>query len=246
MKGTWKRRAAVIASKTRKAGAALIGAALLGGLPALASERQIIPFELDDNSHMIIEMEVNGSARVEGVIDTAATFPMIDGETARSAEVNAKLAAGVPAALAVMLLALTFQFNSARRVLLTFLTIPLVLIGAPLALLATGQPLSFFAILGLISLAGIIINNAIVLIDQIDADRQSMVLKEAIVSAAQKRVTPIMLTSLTTIFGLIPMALAGGALFEPMATLMIGGLAVASVMTLFFVPSGYYLLFRGR
>ncbi|HPE46870.1 MAG TPA: aspartyl protease family protein [Hyphomonas sp.] len=85
MKGTWKRRAAVIASKTRKAGAALIGAALLGGLPALASERQIIPFELDDNSHMIIEMEVNGSARVEGVIDTAATFPMIDGETARTA-----------------------------------------------------------------------------------------------------------------------------------------------------------------
>ncbi|MCB1420987.1 MAG: efflux RND transporter permease subunit [Nitratireductor sp.] len=170
----------------------------------------------------------------------------IDGETARSAEVNAKLAAGVPAALAVMLLALTFQFNSARRVLLTFLTIPLVLIGAPLALLVTGQPLSFFAILGLISLAGIIINNAIVLIDQIDADRQSMALKEAIVSAAQKRVTPIMLTSLTTIFGLIPMAVAGGALFEPMATLMIGGLAVASVMTLFFVPSGYYLLFRGR
>ena len=170
----------------------------------------------------------------------------IDGETARSAEVNAKLAAGVPAALAVMLLALTFQFNSARRVLLTFLTIPLVLIGAPLALLMTGQPLSFFAILGLISLAGIIINNAIVLIDQIDADRQSMALKEAIVSAAKKRVTPIMLTSLTTIFGLIPMAIAGGALFEPMATLMIGGLAVASVMTLFFVPSGYYLLFRGR
>ena len=170
----------------------------------------------------------------------------IDGETARSAEVNAKLAAGVPAALAVMLLALTFQFNSARRVLLTFLTIPLVLIGAPLALLMTGQPLSFFAILGLISLAGIIINNAIVLIDQIDADRQSMALKEAIVSAAKKRVTPIMLTSLTTIFGLIPMAIAGGALFEPKATLMIGGLAVASVMTLFFVPSGYYLLFRGR
>ena len=98
----------------------------------------------------------------------------------------------------------------------------------------------------MISLAGIIINNAIVLIDQIDADRQSMVLKEAIVSAAQKRVTPILLTSLTTIFGLIPMAVAGGALFEPMATLMIGGLAVASVMTLFFVPSGYYLLFRGR
>ena len=59
----------------------------------------------------------------------------------------------------------------------------------------------------------------------------------------KKRLTPIMLTSLTTVFGLIPMAMAGGALFEPMATLMIGGLAVASVVTLLFVPCGYYLLF---
>ncbi len=169
----------------------------------------------------------------------------IDGETANSAEVNQKLGAGVPAALTVMLIALMFQFNSARRVLLTFMTIPLVLIGAPVALLLTGQPLSFFAILGMISLAGIIINNAIVLIDQIDIERVTLDLKDAVVEASKKRVTPILLTSLTTVFGLMPMAIAGGALFEPMATLMIGGLAIASVLTLFFVPSGYYLLFGG-
>ncbi|MEZ5872851.1 MAG: efflux RND transporter permease subunit [Nitratireductor sp.] len=169
---------------------------------------------------------------------------IIDGETAQSAEVNSKLTAGVPAALIVMLLALTFQFNSFRRVGLTFLTIPLVLIGAPMALLLTAQPLSFFAILGMISLSGIIINNAIVLIDQIDVERETRELREAVVSAAQKRLTPIVLTSLTTVFGLVPMAVAGGALFEPMATLMIGGLAVASILTLFFVPCGYYLLFR--
>jgi len=123
--------------------------------------------------------------------------------------------------------------------------VPLIIIGAPLALLVTGLPLSFFAILGMISLAGIIINNAIVLIDQIDIDRKTLDLREAVVSAAKKRVTPILLTSLTTIFGLLPMAIAGGALFEPMATLMIGGLAFASVITLFFVPGGYYLLFGG-
>lgn len=170
----------------------------------------------------------------------------IDGETASSADVNAKLGAGMPAALTVMAFALMFQFNSARRVGLTFMTIPLVIIGAPLALLAMGQPLSFFAILGMISLAGIIINNAIVLIDQIDIERTTMELKDAIITAAKKRLTPIMLTSLTTVFGLVPMALAGGALFEPMATLMIGGLAIASILTLFFVPAGYYILFSGK
>ena len=169
----------------------------------------------------------------------------IAGETENSSEVNEKLAAGMPIAIMVMIAALMFQFNSARRVLLTFMTVPLIIIGAPLALLITNQPLSFFAILGMISLAGIIINNAIVLIDQVDIERETLDLKDSVVEASKKRVTPIILTSLTTIFGLMPMAINGGALFEPMATLMIGGLAVASVLSLFFVPGGYYLLFGG-
>ncbi len=168
----------------------------------------------------------------------------VAGETEQSAETNAKLAAGLPLGLTIMLIALMFQFNSARRVVLTFMTIPLIVTGAPLALFIAGQPMSFFAILGLISLMGIIINNAIVLIDQIDIDRTKMDLKDAIISAAGKRVTPIILTSLTTVLGLLPMAISGGALFEPMATLMIGGLALSSIMSLFFVPSAYYLFFR--
>ena len=168
----------------------------------------------------------------------------IGGETESSAETNEKLGAGLPLGLTIMLLALMFQFNSARRVVLTFMTIPLIVTGAPLALYFTGQPMSFFAILGLISLMGIIINNAIVLIDQIDIEREKLSLSDAIVEAAGKRVTPIILTSLTTVLGLVPMAISGGALFEPMATLMIGGLLLSSVMSLFFVPSAYYLFFR--
>lgn len=170
----------------------------------------------------------------------------IAGETADSADVNAKLGAGLPLAFIVMLAAIMFQFNSFRRVSLIFMTIPFIIVGAPIGLLLTGQPLSFFGTLGIISLAGIIINNAIVLIDQIDIERQSMALKEAISTAAQKRVTPIILTTLTTVLGLTPMAINGGALFEPMATLMIGGLAIGSVITLFFVPCTFYLMFRGR
>ena len=168
----------------------------------------------------------------------------IGGEIEKSAETNQRLAAGLPGALAVIVIALILQFNSFRRAGLTLLTIPLILIGIPYGLLLTGQPLSFFGTLGIISLAGIIINNAIVLIDQIDIERSTQELRAAIVVAAQKRLRPILLTSATTILGLMPMAVTGGPLWKPMAVLMISGLALASVLTLFFVPAGYFLLFR--
>lgn len=168
----------------------------------------------------------------------------VAGEIADSSEVNEKLAAGMPLALGIMLAALVFQFNSARRVLLTFMTIPLILIGSPVALRLTEMPMSFFAILGMISLMGIIINNAIVLIDQIDLERETLPLDDAVIAAAKKRVTPVLLTSLTTVLGLLPMAITGGALFEPMATLMIGGLVASSPLSLIFVPPLYRLLFR--
>jgi multidrug efflux pump subunit AcrB len=167
----------------------------------------------------------------------------IGGEIQKSMESNGKLAAGIPAALAVMVIAIILQFNSFRRTLLTFMTIPLILVGIPFGLLATGQPLSFFGTLGIISLAGIIINNAIVLIDQIDIERSHLELREAIVAASQKRLRPILLTSATTVLGLAPMAIAGGALWQPMAVLMMSGLAVASLLTLLFVPACYFLLF---
>ncbi|MGB3624656.1 MAG: efflux RND transporter permease subunit [Henriciella sp.] len=110
--------------------------------------------------------------------------------------------------------------------------------------LATGQPLSFFGILGLIALSGIVFNNAIVLIDQIDIKRAAKPLNDAIIEAARKRFRPILLTSLTTVLGLAPMAISGGTLWEPMATLMMGGLGTASILALFYVPALYRLLFR--
>ena len=168
----------------------------------------------------------------------------IGGEIEKNAETNERLGAGLPAALVIMVIAIILQFNSFRRTLLTFLTIPLIFVGIPYGLLATGQPLSFFGTLGIISLAGIIINNAIVLIDQIDIERKTMDLREAIVAASQKRLRPILLTSATTVLGLAPMAVIGGALWQPMAVLMMSGLAVASLLTLLFVPAGYFLLFR--
>ena len=119
----------------------------------------------------------------------------IAGELADSADVNAQMGANLPFALGVMLTALVFQFNSLRRSLATFLTIPLIVIGAPFGMLIMSQPMSFFAMLGLMSLMGIIINNAIVLINQIDIEMQRHSLRDAVTIAAQARAKPIMLTS---------------------------------------------------
>lgn len=189
-------------------------------------------------------------AAVQPVLDNLDLGPdysiSIGGELEDTVEVQSKLGGNLPYALGVMLAALVFQFNSIRRSIATFMTIPLIIIGAPYALLLAGQPFSFFALLGLMSLMGIIINNAIVLINQIDIDREHMDVADAIIHASQQRFRPILLTSLTTICGLTPMAISGGALFEPMATIMIGGLAIASPLTLIFVPSVYYLLLKPR
>ncbi|CTQ50507.1 efflux RND transporter permease subunit [Jannaschia donghaensis] len=168
----------------------------------------------------------------------------IAGEIENASEVREKLSAGAPVAIAVILLALMMQFNSFRRVGVVLSSVPLVIAGVGPVLILTGQPLSFFGILGMIALAGIIINNAIVLIDQIDIERETQDLDEAIVAAARKRLRPILLTSMTTVLGLLPMALVGGALWEPMAILMMGGLGGAALLALIWVPAIYRLAFR--
>lgn len=168
----------------------------------------------------------------------------IGGELADSSDINGKLGAGLPIAFLMMLAVIVFQFNSFRRALMVFMTVPLIVIGVPLGLLLAGEPMSFFGTLGLISLAGIIINNAIVLIDQVDIERKTLPVKAAISAAATKRLRPILLTSATTVIGLLPLYLFGGALWTPLAVVMMSGLAVASLATLVFVPASYQLLFR--
>ncbi len=170
----------------------------------------------------------------------------IEGETATNNEINGKLGAGLPVALILMLLAIVYQFNSFRRTLIVFMTIPLVIVGAPAGLLLTGEPMSFFGMLGLISLAGIIINNSIILIDQINVEMQTAPIRDAVKIAARRRLRPILLTSATTILGLMPLYLFGGAMWSPLAVVMMAGLGAASVITIFFVPAAFLVLFEGR
>jgi multidrug efflux pump len=171
----------------------------------------------------------------------------IGGEVENSAKGNAALAENLPFALIGIVVLLVLQFNSFRRPTIIMLTIPLVIIGAVLGLLVSGAFFSFTALLGIFSLFGIIVNNGIVLIDRIDIERNDgKNIRDSIIEACLARMRPILMTTLTTILGLIPMALFGGAMWFPMAVVIMGGLAVGSVLTLGFVPVLYSLFFREK
>ncbi|MEN8264418.1 MAG: efflux RND transporter permease subunit [Nitrospirota bacterium] len=154
----------------------------------------------------------------------------------------------LPLSLFIILLLLIGQFNSLRKPAIILLTIPLGLIGVIIGLLITGSYFGFLAFLGVISLSGIVINNAIVLLDriEIELEEHGRTQQDAIVEAAQQRFRPILLTTFTTSFGLIPLWLGGGIMWEPMAITIIFGLLFATVLTLLFVPVLYSIFFRVR
>jgi multidrug efflux pump subunit AcrB len=148
----------------------------------------------------------------------------------------------------IILLLLVGQFNSFRRTLVILMTIPLGIIGVTTGLLVAGSYFGFMTLLGIISLSGIIINNAIVLIDRIriEMEENGLEAPRAVIEASQRRLRPILLTTITTIGGLLPLWLGGGPMWEPMAISIIFGLGFATVLTLGFVPSIYSILFRIR
>jgi multidrug efflux pump len=170
----------------------------------------------------------------------------IGGETEESGDANASIAAELPTAAMLILLLLVAQFNSIRRPVIILTTIPLGLIGVTFGLLVANSTFGFFTILGLISLSGIIINNAIVLLDRIAIEIKEFGRSEsdAVFFAAQQRLRPILLTTATTVLGMTPLLWGGTAMFLPMAITIIFGLAFATALTLLVVPVLYTLLFR--
>jgi len=170
----------------------------------------------------------------------------LGGEAENSEEGMGSVIENLPMAFFIITLLLIGQFNSLKKPIIVLLTIPLGLIGVVFGLLVAKSYFGFFAFLGLISLAGIIINNAIVLLDriQIEQDELNRTKQDAILFAARERFRPIMLTTATTICGLVPLWLGGGIMFEPLAVGILFGLLFATVITLLFVPVMYRLLFR--
>jgi multidrug efflux pump subunit AcrB len=169
----------------------------------------------------------------------------LEGEIKGSEESNSDLFAFAPHALFLIVLLLVLQFNSFRRPAIILLTIPLVIIGANFGLAVFRAYFDFTAMLGLFSLAGIIINNGIVMIDRIDQARnEGMAVDDAVMSAALARARPIIMTTITTVVGLLPLALFGGEFWYGMAIVIMCGLGVGTVLTLGFVPVMYSLMFR--
>jgi multidrug efflux pump subunit AcrB len=146
-------------------------------------------------------------------------------------------------ALIAIFAVLVLQFRSFSQPLIIFSAFPLAMIGSVLALFITGYSFSFTAFIGLISLIGIVVNNSIILVDYINKlIEQGMDSISAIKEAGETRFTPIVLTTLTTIGGLLPLTLRGGTLWAPMGWTIIGGLFVSTFMSLLVVPVLYRLL----
>ncbi len=161
------------------------------------------------------------------------------GAIEESVKANASLFAIFPYMLAAMLVLLMIQLQSFSQLALVLLTAPLGIIGASFGLNLAGMPFGFVALLGLIALAGMIMRNTVILVDQIEADARSgeQGLKDAIVMATVRRARPVVLTALAAILAMIP--LSRSPFWGPMAVTIMGGLFVATFLTLFFVPALY-------
>jgi multidrug efflux pump subunit AcrB len=169
----------------------------------------------------------------------------LGGIAEESAKSQASVFAVVPYMLLLVLTVLMFQLRSFQRLAIVLSVVPLGLIGVVAALLVSRQPLGFVAILGILALVGMIAKNAVILIEQIEAERRAgRAVREAVIEASSSRFRPIMLTASSTVLGLIP--IAPTVFWGAMAFAIMGGLLVASLLTLIFLPTLYVTWFERR
>ncbi|MCJ7679253.1 MAG: efflux RND transporter permease subunit, partial [Candidatus Aminicenantes bacterium] len=170
---------------------------------------------------------------------------LVSGEAEAREESFGGMGKAIIIALISIFAVLVLQFRSLIQPVIVFTAIPLAVIGSVLALLITGNTFSFTAFIGLTSLVGIVVNNSIILVDYTNQLRkENKPIIEALKEAGMVRFTPIVLTTATTIGGLLPLTLRGGTLYAPMGWTIIGGLTVSTFLTLFLVPVLYRLFNR--
>jgi multidrug efflux pump subunit AcrB len=165
------------------------------------------------------------------------------GEYKDSKRAQASLAASFPVFVLLMLLITIGLFNSLKQTAVIWLVVPLALIGVTLGLLSTGQPFGFMALLGFMSLIGMLIKNAIVLIDEINAQRKAGLADyDAILASGMSRLRPVAMAAATTILGMLP--LVPDAFFVSMAVTVMFGLGVATILTMVVVPTLFAIFYR--
>ncbi|MFC5926520.1 efflux RND transporter permease subunit [Micromonospora vulcania] len=184
--------------------------------------------------------------RLDGLDVPGATFT-IGGVSADQADAFGDLGLAVLAAIAIVFLIMVATFRSLSQALILLISIPFAATGAIGLLLATGTPLGVPALIGVLMLVGIVVTNAIVLLDLINQYRaQGMEVREAVVEGGRRRLRPILMTAVATIFALLPMALGltgeGGFISQPLAVVVIGGLLSSTLLTLILVPTLYTMV----
>lgn len=167
------------------------------------------------------------------------------GEYESQRDAQAALFAPIPMFVGIMVLIVVGLFNAIRQPLVIWLTVPLALIGVTMGLLLTRQPFGFMALLGFLSLSGMLIKNAIVLVEQIDLEREAgKDTYQAILDSGVSRLRPVAMAALTTILGLLPLFL--DAFYIAMAVTIVFGLAVATILTMVIVPVFYAIFFKAK
>ena len=210
-------------------------------VPTLTVQADVKPGVLPDTVVSALAPEIDALAK---------TLPMgyriaVGGTVEESAKSQASVMAVVPVMLLLMLTILMLQLQSFQRLALVLTVGPLGLIGVVAALLVSGRPLGFVAILGILALLGMITKNAVILIGQIEAERTAgKDVWQAAVDASSARFRPIMLTAISTVLGMIP--IAPTVFWGPMAFAIMGGLLVATILTLVFLPTLYVAWFGGK
>lgn len=212
--------------------------------------------DLERTVNITSELSETGNARevteaITPILEAQAeTWPegyayQLGGDAQTTAENMGAVYRYLPLSGMIIILLLVLQFNSIRKTFMVLATIPLGVIGVVLGLLLFREEFGFMPFLGLISLAGIVINNAIVLLDRIEIEQTELghPPQDAVIRACLQRFRPILLATLTTVLGLLPLYLGGGAMWEGMAVAIMVGLLFGTVITLVFIPALYSLLF---
>ncbi len=162
----------------------------------------------------------------------------LGGDAEGSNDANSALLTAAPIGILLLLFFLLLQFNSFRRVGIILLTVPLATVGIFPGLVLSGSPFGFQSLLGVIALVGIVVNNAIVLLDVMDRElEKGRAIADAVRTAVEQRTRPILLTTATTVAGLLPLAFSSSTLWPPMAWAIISGLLASTVLTLLVIPS---------
>jgi multidrug efflux pump subunit AcrB len=165
------------------------------------------------------------------------------GDAEGSGEANSEMMRNLPIGLLLLLAVLLAEFNSFRRMAIILMTVPLAAAGVIPGLLIGDQPFGFMSLLGVIALVGIVVNNAIVLLEVVEQKRRAGAdIPAALQEAVARRIRPILLTTATTVAGLLPLSVSSSTLWPPLASAMISGLLASTLLTLVVVPALYRVL----